>query len=114
MMAGPDRPAQLRRGRLRAAGAHLVYHGPGAQAWDIIAKTNGLRLIPPAADKRRQRPAAFNDLREAAMDQPAECNYCTLQAFKKVAANAGGQVVIKPRPLIRPAFPRSNKAKSTC
>lgn len=44
------------RGRLRAAGAHLVYRRvPAREPRDIIAKTNGLRLIPPAADKRRQR-----------------------------------------------------------
>ena len=48
------------------------------------------------------------------MSKRAECNYCTLQAFKKVAANAGGKVVIEPKPLIRPAFPRSDKTESTC
>ena len=66
--------------------AHIWFTtGPGAQAWDIIAKTNGLRLIPPAAG---QAPPAAGGISstgcaEAAMNKRAECNYCTLQALKR-------------------------------
>jgi hypothetical protein len=46
------------RGRLRAAGAKLVYRRvPKKEPRDIVAKTNGLKLVPPDTQKRvaRQR-----------------------------------------------------------
>jgi hypothetical protein len=45
------------RGRLRAAGAGLVYETvPKREPRDIVEKTNGLRLVPPARKRRRRKP----------------------------------------------------------
>ncbi len=38
------------RGRLRAAGAPLIYRRvPAQEPRDIVERTNGLRLVPPSA-----------------------------------------------------------------
>jgi len=47
------------RGRLRAAGAHLVYRRiPAREPADIVQRTNGLRLVPPIFKGRRRRRGA--------------------------------------------------------
>lgn len=45
------------RGRLRAAGWPLLGRGraPRDEPWNIVALTNGLRLVPRDAGKRRRR-----------------------------------------------------------
>jgi hypothetical protein len=42
------------RGRLRAAGAHLIYrHVPANEPYDIVERTNGLKLVPKNVEKKR-------------------------------------------------------------
>lgn len=44
------------RGRLRAAGAKLVYRRvPRNEPRDIVARTNGLGLVPPDAARRARK-----------------------------------------------------------
>jgi hypothetical protein len=54
------------RGRLRASGAYLVYRRvPAKEPWDIVTRTNGLRLVPPSADKTRANRARLRRQRLA-------------------------------------------------
>lgn len=44
------------RGRLRAAGAYLVYpRRPREEPPDIVQRTNGLKLVPRSANRRPRR-----------------------------------------------------------
>jgi hypothetical protein len=67
-LADPDKPFRkeyfewnevqqrhYERGRLRASGAPIVYAKvPKKEPANIVQKTNGLRLVPPARKKRRR------------------------------------------------------------
>ena len=50
-----NRQRHYERGRLRAAGAYLVYgrRVPRGEPWDIVLRTNGLKLIPRSTRRRR-------------------------------------------------------------